>query len=203
MLGDYFEDFIPEIYKGNLELLSARDMVFLGKDNLQLLARFWEHHIKNLTNRLQLESDFEKREKLERRIASVSYMARELRRMSKDADSKPLLFVKPTLKASTRVVIFLENPARFVPGVIAKIVVDEESQTGIFYVRSYGGNHELIAYEPDGFSIFLADDFEYFKRHQRYFGLYLSYYADTVPERDKVMRMLDCLSSQPDPPPAA
>ncbi|MBQ1528401.1 hypothetical protein IIZ77_01995, partial [Candidatus Saccharibacteria bacterium] len=71
-------------------------------------------------------------------------------------------------------------------------------------IRAYDGNDQhTIEYVPDGFSLFMADDFEYFKTHPRFFRLYLNYYTQTIPERDKVDRMIACLPPRHTPPDAA
>lgn len=214
MFGGHYEDFIPVMYRHySLKLDSYRDLLFMGKESLQCLARFWEKHAKTC-DRIANDpkSNYEKREYAESQAREERYMAGELRRFAKEAESKPNLFERPTFRKGLQVTCFLENPDRYVSGVLVKVKAEAEMREddvieikdAILIIRTYdqSGQH-LIEYAPDGFTLFTTEDFEFFQAHWSYFKFYLNYHTWTIPERDKVNRMLYCLSGQPNPPEVA
>lgn len=215
MHGDYFDDFMPwSVNSDRLNLKDRRDMVNLGRENLLFLAKFWEQHAKKMYAKVDNPATtYQNRERFEHDARDSTFKAREIKKIAETAESKPRLFEKPAFKTGSQVTCFLEKPDRFVSGVLAKVKADAtinedgtaEIKDAILSIRVYdhSGQH-LIDYVPDGFTLFMTEDFEYFRRHWQFFELYLNYHTWTIPERDKVNRMLYCLlSSLPDPPTAA
>ena len=210
MHGDYFDDFIPAMISSeNLSLRSQRDMANLGKENLQFLIRFWKKRAEKMRAKVKVEPDFEKRGQFEYEANSAAHKASELKKIAEGAESKPHLFEKPTFETGSHVTCFLEQPDRYVSGILIKIKADtdEDAVTGknaVFFIRVFdqSGQH-TIEYAPDGFSLFMTDEFEYFKAHWGFFRLYLEYHTYSIPDRDKADRMLFCISRQPPPPEAA
>lgn len=209
MFGDYFEDFIPVMYRhGDIRLNSRRDMIFLGKENLQLLARFWERHAAKREKNSETAARYEDRERAASDAREERFYAGELRRFAKEAESKPMIFSKPTFHVNDRITYFLENPDRFVSGKLSKIShYDEEAGTATFslLVIDKLGAH-TIEFEPEEFSLYKTEDFEYFRAHISFFETYLSYYAEHITECDKAQRILRAaaaLSPRSDPPDAA
>ena len=214
MRGDYFDDFMPwSINSESLSLKSRRDLDNLGKENLHFIARFWEGHAKKMYDKANTATAYEEREKFKHDASRSNFKAREIRKIAKTAPSKPRIFEKPSFKTGDRVVCFLEKPSRFCSGVITKMKIDNPifdeangiitAKNAVFLIRTYDNKSDRITYEPDGLTLFTAEDFEYFKNDWYFFRVYLNYYAQTITEHDKVERMLCCISGQPDPPTAA
>ncbi len=212
MHGDYFDDFMPwSVNSENLNLRNRRDMVNLGKENLQFLARFWKKHAEKMSAKVKTETDFHRRERFLQDVEDSTFKAREIRKIAEGAESKPCLFEKPTFKTGNRITCFMENPDRFISGILAKVKADTEEEdeevrikSAALTIRVYdqSGQH-LIDFVPEGFTVFRTEDYEFFKTHLDYFRLYLNYYTQSIPDRDKADRMLFCISGQPSPIDAA
>lgn len=203
MHGDFFNDFMPwSVNSEALDLRDRRDLLYLGKENLQYLAKFWKKHADKMYAKVKTEPDYYRREKYERDAEDSAYKAREISKIAEDAVSKPRLFEKPTFVTGSHVTCFLEDPDRFVSGILVKVktdaYVDENPVVIEGVVMSIrvndGSGYHLIDYIPDGFSIFMTSDFEYFKTHSHYFRIYLNYHTGSLPERDKCDRMISCVS---------
>ncbi|MBQ1528599.1 hypothetical protein IIZ77_03065, partial [Candidatus Saccharibacteria bacterium] len=118
MYGDYFEQYIPVKYRhDSLELRTYREMEFLGRENLQLLARFWKQHAEKRAKNAETAATYEEREKADFDAREERILAKELNKIAAEAEPKPLLFEKPTFKTGSRVICFLENPDRYVSGI--------------------------------------------------------------------------------------
>ena len=210
-----YGDFIPVMYRHySLTPDSRRDMIFLGKKTLQCLADFWEKHAESQDRVAETAPTYKARERAEEQAKREREMAEILRGFVKEAEPKPNLFAIPVIKTGSRVTCFLENPDRYVSGVVAKIkasttrhddddTVEINDATAVIRINNLLLGQQTISYALGDFTMFATEDFEYFRKHQRFFELYLNYHAKTVPEHDKVARMLRCLSDQPDPPEAA
>lgn len=209
MHGDYFDDFMPgSIDSENLNLRDRRDMVNLGKENLMFLATFWKKHAEKMRAKIKVEPDYRRREKFEQDADESAFKAREIRKIAEGAESKPRLFEKPTFKTGARVTCFMEKPDRYVSGILAKVKADTEEEdeevvlsNAVLAIRVYdqSGRQQLIDFVPEGFTMFLTEDYEYFKTHLAYFRMYLGYFAQSVPDQDKANRMLFCISGQSNP----
>ncbi len=211
MRGDYFEDFMPwSVNSESLKLRDRRDMINLGKENLQFLARFWKQHADKMSAKVNDPNvTFHNREKFEQDAEDSAFKARELRKLAEEADSKPRLFEKIAFESGSQVTVFQENPDRFVSGVIAKIkpAANDDETADVhharFLIRPTGTFESgIIDYTPDGFTLFLTKDFEYFQHHPMFFRLCLNYHTWSIPDRDKVDRMIFCVTGSSDPPDA-
>ncbi|MBR3319724.1 hypothetical protein IKG20_00215 [Candidatus Saccharibacteria bacterium] len=202
MFNDAFGDFIPAQYDGDLELENRRDVIFLGRENLTFLKDFWESRARKFDSTLDSIRDYRKFEARKAEIERCQFKASELERFIKEAESKPRIFEKTAFRVGSKVVCFQEKPDCYVSGEVSEIYMDPETRSLNIIIRVSGNaNFDIIRNRPDGFTLFTAEDFEYFKRHIRFFEIYLRYYTQTVTERDKVSRMLKTIVrlSRPEP----
>ena len=209
MHGDYFDDLMPwSINTENLDLRTRRDVEFLGKLNLQYASRTWRKHAEKMSAKVKTEPDYQRREKFQIDAEKSFRKANELRKIAESAESKPCLFEKPTFKTGARVTCFLEKPDRFVSGILTKVKAETEEEDeevritdAVLTIRVYDqSGQRLIDFAPNGFTLFPTEDYEYFKTHLSFFRVYLNYYAQSIPDRDKADRMLFCITGQSGPP---
>lgn len=217
MFGDYYEKYIPVMYRhDSLELDDESKLFFLGRENLQCLAAFWKQHAETCQNISEdMSKDYKTRERNARQAADERRMFKELSDMAKKAASKPCLFERPAIKTGSRVTCFLENPDRYVSGIVAKvnagIVIIDDAADGkkpIVHIDDVTmlvrlSDQQVIRCIPDNFTPLMTEDFEYFRQNKRYFRTYLKYRVRKFPEEDKVERMLACLQPPSTPPDVA
>ena len=198
-------DCVPVVLQSGLNRIeSEKDLLFLGKENLQFLARFWKKRKEKFVAKMNEESSPLLREDYREEVEECGAKYNYLRSLAARAVSKPILFDREPFRRTDRVACFMSSPDRFVIGTIVHIFYDEDSGTGSFSIRIYDKNllektYDLM-YMPEGRSMFAVDEFNYYCSDHDYFRLVLEYSAPnlTPPELTRIERMVDALPS-PDP----
>ena len=211
-------DLLPwDVEPRKLNPQSDADMLNLGRENLEYLARFWKKRAEKMTAKAKEETDFSCREQHEQDAEASEYKASVIKELANHAESKPLLFEKPALKKGCQITCFLEEPtSHYVSGPISDIrgqsaeFANDEKETlikatGVIFTIKVHDRSEpyKVNYSPDyWFTIMKKADFEYFRTHPEYFRLYLSYHAQTIPEYDKARKMYATILKLSDHPTA-
>ncbi|MBR3131169.1 hypothetical protein IKG31_01185 [Candidatus Saccharibacteria bacterium] len=178
------KDLIPvTIFAGLDDIRSDKDLRYLGKENLQYLAKFWESRKKKFADKRDAETDPFKRDDYQNEVDDCESKRNYLMRLALQSKSKPPFLEKRIFYIGSKVVFFSSSPDQYIKGIIVKVYVDEESETGSFSIRiqddnMFTGSYEL-QYTPDGMSLFLAKDFHYYCTHPDYFRYVLNYYSGT------------------------
>lgn len=186
-------------FNSMIEYDLGQDYTYLGKENLAYLARFWDNRIKRFRDMLKAESDPDKKGNIRRELRECGAKLDYLKNLISCSESKPAFFRKPVISIGTKVVCFAADPDRYIIGTIVKIDRDEESGIGSLTIRTFDKNlcakSYDIVYAPDGFSMFLAEDFDYYRAHPDYFRLTLEYLARPAnpAEIDYVNRLVNAL----------
>ena len=167
-------------HNGLVEFESVQDLMYLGKENLAVLAQFWEERKERFSKKLAKENDLRRRDDIRFEVEQCGARWSYLKSIMGNSESKPVFFAKPVISTGTKVACFATDPDRYIVGVVVKIDRDENSGTGSFIIRTYDrklAESVDLKYTPDGFSMFLADDIDYYRAHPGYFRYVLNYLA--------------------------
>ena len=176
-----------------------------GKDDYMGLARFWQNRERKFRYKSVHEASPRKAEDYADEADLCETKYKFLLSLASRAQDKPPIFSKPIVHLNERVAFFAEKPDRFLVGVLTRISLDEESQTGTFTIRAYDREASKMSdfvYEPDGISLFPESYLVYFRNDPEYFRAYLDLHAWDTIAQFKAERMLAALPA-PTPPDAA
>ncbi|MBR5389285.1 hypothetical protein IK146_01875 [Candidatus Saccharibacteria bacterium] len=191
-------DLIPVYLQNGLDVKTEKDLEYLGRENLLFLAKFWKNRMGKFYQKAEAEPSRLKRDDLKSEVQFCSKKRDYLRALAARSESKPAIFEKQAIRVSTKVTYFTTEPDdSYVSGIVVKINVDNkidvdeaktdidrESKTGSFSIRVYDRNlltkYYDFVYTPDGRSLFLTSDFEYYCAHPDYFKFVLYYCTDTL-----------------------
>lgn len=185
---------------------TARDLIYLGKENLTYLARFWKKRKKKFSEKLFSEKDSQKRDGIKLEIERCDARWEYLESIIPNSESKPAFFAKPVFKKGNRVACFVAEPDRYVVGTIVDITTEpipgeknEDLKMGTFIIRAYdrelGENYDL-EYTPDGSLMFLADYLDYYRANPDYYRymLYCLAAPSNPREIDYIERLVAALT---------
>ena len=202
---------IPVSYRNAYVTIETdNDLRYLGKENLQFLARFWEACAVKARSTRDATVNAEEWDRLDGRARSANDRSHHLRSLSKTSISKPRLFERPTYRVGSKVTCFMENPDRFISGTLSEIngisdASDEENedvvqiQSATFTIKVYDANlpqrYREYTYVPDGLTLYPTEDFEYYRHHPSYFNMTLRYHITvmTPTESAYINRIMDAL----------
>lgn len=194
------KDLIPvTVFAGFDDMKSDNDLRYLGRENLRYLANFWDDRKKRFSNKLANEPSPLKRNDFQDEIDNCERKRDHLLKLASQSPSKPPFLEKRVFHVGSKVTCFTTSPDRYVSGTIVRVYVDEESDTGSFSIRVYDKDLFTksydLQYEPDGHSLYLAKDFEYYCAHPDYFRFVLDYCskAATLSEIAYIDRMMAVL----------
>lgn len=191
---------IPTVYHDGLaEFYNVQDLMYLGKENLTCLAIFWEDRKAKFTKKWADETNLDKRAMYKTEEEQCGARCRYLKNIIPKCESKPIFFAKPTISIGTRVAFFATEPDCYIVGTVAEIKRDEASKKGSLIIRKDNKepatSYEYWQYRPDGFSMFLADDLDYYREHPAYFRYVVNYLAkpSNPAENDYIDRLVAAL----------
>lgn len=201
------DDCIPVIEKSSLATFKTdKDLIYLGKENLQHLARFWKARMEKFSKKKADEPSPFKQSNYQLEIDLCASKCDYLKKLIVRSTSKPAFLEKTIIRIGGRVTCFVPSPDRYVQGTVSKIYVDEESETGSFSIRVYDESlftkYYDLMYVPDGKTIFLTKDFNYYKTHPDFFRYMLCYSANTLtPSASSFIDRMVVALPQPTPDP--
>ena len=175
------------------------DLIYLGRENLQYLARFWKKRMEKFADKRDRAKGSSERDDFDEEVRDCHEKYDYLKKLTVATPSKPLLFEKTIIRIGSKVTCFISETDRYISGSIVKINYDEELETGTFVVRVYDKNVSTKAYDyvytPDGLSLVTTDDFKYYCDNPDYFRFTLRYRARSMTPTESVLieRMLRAL----------